>query len=1520
MGVVWLARDQRLGRRVALKVIEHSRLTSAGARERFRREAAATAQLSHPNIVTLYEVGEVDGQPWVALEYIEGATLRERLADDPPPLREALGIAQAIAGALAAAHRAGIQHRDLKPGNIILGRDGRPRVVDFGLARRASDATPDPDEDLALLGPVGDSTAVGTPRYMAPEQWRREDSSTAADVWSLGLLLHELVHGCHPFDGLDRRALRAAVEDGARPVPPPKLSRPIAASLQELIAGCLDKAAAARPTAEAVSAALAHLLDRASNQIDDNESPFRGLLAFGERHADAFFGRDPEIAAFLERVREEPVLPVVGPSGAGKSSFVQAGVIPRLRERGWTMLHVRPGRRPLAALAQRLVLGELPSAPHSPHSPLSETDETVTVDGAPRKAPARTVTDAEELTRRLAEEPRTLGVELRAWADAQRMRVVLFVDQLEELYAGGVAADERHAFLRALITAADDRADPVRVVFTLRDDFLGRVAEVDEVRAALSRVTVLRTPGGEALHDILLRPAERAGYRWDDGLVDEIVAAVAAAPAGLPLLAFTARQMWHRRDKEARRLTRAAYADIGGVAGALATHADGVIAGLSHGDDRVVRDLLLRLVSAEGTRRVVARSDLLDGLPASASELLQRLVEARLVTTRRAFGADADAEVELAHESLIVSWDRLARWIDEGREDLAFLEDAERAAERWIEHGRRDDDLWRGEPLADARRLLARRGAVPADVSALLAASERLERRARRRRRAIAVVGAAVLAAIAVGATLVALRIAREEKQARHRFAEAQREAARAALSGRDLLAARARLRSSLEVEDSVLSRALWLRMASEPLTWTVVAPAAIYDVAIAANGETVAAVGQDGLVRLIDRRTTRTTIVEAGGDQLFSVAYSPDGRWLATGAWDGEISLWALPVGSSPRRALTGHLGIVNALAFRGDELISAGEDGTLRRWDVASGAPRSSWSDGGAFLADLALDDDGTMLTASWDGAIRRWDADGKATVIGTHDAAATMVTIAGDEVISGGRDGTVRAWRDGVERRIGQLGAHASRAVYDADHDRLLVTSTDGVLYAWALRTGREEQPLLAHSGDSHGLALAGTLLASGGEDDAVRLWDLSIRPTRPNPGHTMTVVGVDVSADGRTALSVGYDQEARLWDVPSGTTIATLRGHTSRVWSGRLLPDGRAVTAAGDGSVRLWDVTGALAVAPLALPGGHFYDLSVAPDASLIAVAATDGRVHLWGPDSGVVRAFSVTDGGTVNAVAFDPTGARIATGSSDAIVRVHDTATGAVQRELRGQTTTVDGVAFSPDGKTLASSDEDGAVWLWDLATGDGKVLWKGPRTYKITWHPGGALLGVASADNLARLLDVAGAAPPRELRGHDGEVNEIRFSADGAIAVTGSNDTTVRVWDVATGEPRWRAPDVAAMSPAPATRSLDDLPSSPVTARAEGPAGTVALGFASGVVGLWHTASGQLLHQVRVHGAVVEVSVAGATLRARSELGDRIEADLSALTSPYCDLLRDVWARVPITIDGARPAAAGPPAGHRCAP
>ncbi|MDP7111325.1 MAG: serine/threonine-protein kinase, partial [Myxococcota bacterium] len=206
MGEVYLARDTWLGRRVALKVVNRRRIGSSEAMARFLFEARTTARFSHPHIVAIHGVGEHDGQPYLALEYLEGRSLRARLRESRPPLREAARAALAIAAALAEAHANGVLHRDLKPDNVFLPNDGRIRVVDFGLARvrsqddagtvrrQGASAEYDPDQR-----PEAGAAIYGTPSHMAPELWFGRIATGAADVWALGMILHELFTDQHPY-------------------------------------------------------------------------------------------------------------------------------------------------------------------------------------------------------------------------------------------------------------------------------------------------------------------------------------------------------------------------------------------------------------------------------------------------------------------------------------------------------------------------------------------------------------------------------------------------------------------------------------------------------------------------------------------------------------------------------------------------------------------------------------------------------------------------------------------------------------------------------------------------------------------------------------------------------------------------------------------------------------------------------------------------------------------------------------------------------------------------------------------------------------------------------------------------------------------------------------------------------------------------------------------------------------------------------------------------------------------------
>jgi serine/threonine protein kinase len=241
MGEVYRATDTKLGRDVALKVLPAEMAARPDRLERFRREAKALAALDHPGIVTVHSVEEEGGVPFLTMQLVEGEPLERLIPPGGMPVARILDIAAALSEALAAAHEKGIVHRDLKPANVVVTKDGRVKVLDFGLAKVAGleDGAP-PGSELSTAMKTREGVVMGTLPYMSPEQVQGQAVDHRTDIFSLGVVLCEMATGARPFRGTSAAALASAILRD----PPPAVAelRPdLPAELAQLIGRCLEK-------------------------------------------------------------------------------------------------------------------------------------------------------------------------------------------------------------------------------------------------------------------------------------------------------------------------------------------------------------------------------------------------------------------------------------------------------------------------------------------------------------------------------------------------------------------------------------------------------------------------------------------------------------------------------------------------------------------------------------------------------------------------------------------------------------------------------------------------------------------------------------------------------------------------------------------------------------------------------------------------------------------------------------------------------------------------------------------------------------------------------------------------------------------------------------------------------------------------------------------------------------------------------------------------------------------------------
>ena len=565
---------------------------------------------------------------------------------------------------------------------------------------------------------------------------------------------------------------------------------------------------------------------------EPTESPYKGLVSFEVEDAEWFFGRERVVADLIARLAGAPLLGVVGPSGSGKSSALRAGLIPALgggvlpgSER-WSTLLMRPGEHPLREL-DRTLWRTLPK-------PVLDRMEG-------QDLPLRAVRDVLD----------------------EGERVVLVVDQFEEVFTACADDAERTAFVAALTEAARDPRGNVVLVLAVRADFYGRCAADPGLAELLGANHVLvGTMTADEYRRAIEQPALRAGVRLDPALVDELVGEVLGEPGALPLLSTALVELWERRDG---RLIRAeAYGQTGGVRGAVARLAEDVYAGFDGEEQAIARSVLLRLGGAGEGTAVVRRRVPLAEFDAEQNERVAHVLD---VLTARRLLTVSEGSVEVAHEALLREWPRFQDWLEEDREGRRLHAHLMETAREWEDRGRDPADLYRGARLSSAldwttEHTLDLNETEREFVNASRAENERelTSQRKQNRRLRGALIGVGIVLALAIAAGAVAL-VARSNAQHSATAAVAQRLGAQA-LVAKDLDLSLLLGRQGTALDDSLPTRGnLEAALIRSPAALRVARPlpGRYLNVSASPDGRLLA-VGSNGPdIAILDARTFRT-------------------------------------------------------------------------------------------------------------------------------------------------------------------------------------------------------------------------------------------------------------------------------------------------------------------------------------------------------------------------------------------------------------------------------------------------------------------------------------------------------------------------------------------------------------------------------------------------------------------------------------------------------------------------------------
>ncbi|QIG51001.1 AAA family ATPase [Nordella sp. HKS 07] len=1144
-------------------------------------------------------------------------------------------------------------------------------------------------------------------------------------------------------------------------------------------------------------------------------SPFRGLDVFDFDHAPLFFGRARAIATCTERLEQlaasgKAFLLIYGMSGSGKSSLLRAGLLPSITRPGavagitlWRRCLTRPseGHDAVASLAAGLLRGEaLPEL-----AQVMTAEELATLF---RSAPDRSLA---LIRQALGKAATAKGLAL------SQARLVLTVDQMEELFTTERDPASREAFVRLLAALAGSGL--VWVIGTIRADFFHRCGEVPgftPLKDGLSSYELL-PPTGPEIGQIIREPARATGLRFEETasqgrLEDVLQEAAAADPGSLPLLEFVLDELY-QAGSERRLLTFAAYRALGGLEGAIARRADEVVDALP----AEIQDALPPVLRALTTVRpsdeaVTVRPALLSEVAATParSALVDALIAARLLVSDEDVGGRA--VVRVAHEALVSRWPRARDIINANRSFLETRARLQTEARRWSSDNKNPELLLPpGKRLAEGEEmLLSRREEIDDHIVEYVEAStfvqkekeerdreaernlieaaeaakrERLEREAERRslaataatrlarRTRYAAIIALFLAAIAGVGALVGFRGQREaERQAM--LAETSADQARAA----EKQAKAAERQAKAAEEKALAARDQALRNQSLSL--------AFLSEQTAAGGDTEAAIllalealpkdvsapdrpylseAEGALYKAIfAHRQTRVFRHDAG---VAHAAFNPSGDSIVTSSFDKTARIWNVR-GGSETAILRGHQDAVERAMFSpdGSRVVTVARDDTARIWNAASGKQLFVLSQAGDFPTAIFSPDGTRLLTAGVGNYPALWDVQTGKKILNVNSRLDGLASFSpdGQSFASASVSGGLHIWNaeDGKLTRILPVRQWVYRILFSPDGSRILLGSWssgfDAFSSLWDLSKGTEIAKLAGHKSDTQ-------------------------------------LQGVIFSHDGRLVATVSIDGTARLWDGVTGKLRDVLGQEKSGLRLSDIASEERdkemnsafsrddrfLATPSIDGTVRIWDVQHASLLTTLSGHRALIEHVEFSPaDSSVLLTASHDGTARLWDIDGVITSALFHKYPPTF--AVFSPDNVHLLTGGGDSVAHLWDVVSGREVAELDTHEI-MHSATFSNDGNRLATASLTGRILIWDVQSRrEVAQLETRNGLFNVQFSPDGSLLASATIQGEVRLWDTASGTERTVLR-TSGSLPQAVFNPDGNLIITATNDNIARL-------------------------------------------------------------------------------------------------------------------------------------------